>query len=107
MYILSWNNMPADPDYGLVLFHSDSIGGGNRFHYSNPELDRILDEARAELNPARRVALYEQAQRILVHDKPLLFLLHGEELCALSPRIGGFVNFPPRVARLNTVYFRN
>ena len=107
MYVLSWNNMPADPDYGLVLFHSNSIGGGNRFHYSNPALDRILDEARAEINPARRTQLYEEAQRILVYDKPLLFILHGEELCALSPNITGFVNFPPRVARLNTVRFTN
>ena len=107
MYVLSWNNISADPDYGLALWHSSNIGGSNRFRYSNPEVDRLLDLGRRELDPVTRLAIYEQAQRLIVADRPAVYLLHGEELVALSPRVGGFVNFPIRISRLNTVYFRN
>jgi len=106
MYVLSWNNATADPDYGMTLWHTSNIGGSNRFRYSNPEVDRILDLARQELNPTVRLDYYRQVQRLVVADCPAVFLLHGEELVALSPKIGGFVNFPIRLARLHTVYFK-
>ncbi|MCL2602547.1 MAG: ABC transporter substrate-binding protein [Treponema sp.] len=107
MYVLSWNNGMADPDYGLALFHSSNIGGSNRFRYHNPNVDRLLDRGRQELDPAARLDLYREAQRLIVADHPAVFLLHGEELVALSPQISGFVNFPFRFPRLNTVYFKN
>ena len=107
MYVLSWNNISADPDYGMTLWHSSNIGGSNRFRYHNPEVDRLLDLGRQELNPVARLAIYEEVQRLIVADRPAVFILHGEELVALSPNVGGFVNFPIRISRLNTVYFRN
>ena len=107
MYVLSWLNGLADADYGLTLFHSNNIGGSNRFRYSNPELDRLLDRGREELNPVTRLEIYREAQRIIVGDVPAVFLLHGEELVALSPNIRGFVNFPNRSPRLNNVRIVN
>jgi len=107
MYILSWNNAMADPDYGLTLFHSSNIGGSNRFRYHNPEVDRLLDLGRQELNQTARFELYRQAQELIFADTPAVFLLHGEELVALSPRIDGFENFPTRISRFNTVRFTN
>jgi peptide/nickel transport system substrate-binding protein len=107
MYVLSWNNISADPDYGLALWNSSNIGGSNRFRYHNPEVDRLLNLGRQELNPVARLEIYREVQRLIVADRPAVFLLHGEELVALSPNIGGFVNFPIRISRLNTVYFKN
>jgi peptide/nickel transport system substrate-binding protein len=107
MHVLSWNNGMADPDYGLTLYNSANIGASNRFRYNNPEVDRLLLAGREELDPKRRLEIYEEAQRIIVRDVPAVFLMHGEELVALSPQIAGFVNFPIRLARLNTVRFVN
>ncbi|MCL2602772.1 MAG: ABC transporter substrate-binding protein, partial [Treponema sp.] len=106
MYILSWTNIATDPDYGLALFHSSNIGGSNRFRLNNPEIDRLLNLGRQELNPVARLAIYEQVQRLIVEARPAVFLLHGEELVALSPHIAGFVNFPIRIPKLHTVYFK-
>ena len=103
MHVLHWNNITADPDYGLALWHSTNIGASNRFRYDNPEVDRLLDLGRSELDPAARTEIYNEVQRLIVADMPAIFLLHGEELVALSPNVEGFVNFPSRIPELHTV----
>ena len=103
MHVLHWNNITADPDYGLALWHSSNIGASNRFRYDNPEVDGLLDQGRAELDPARRTEIYNEVQRLIVEDMPAIFLVHGEELVALSPNVEGFVNFPNRIPELHTV----
>jgi len=105
MHVLTWNNLMSDPDYGLILFHSSNIGGSNRFRYSSPEVDSLLDRGRAELDPAARLEIYREAQHIIRNDMPAVFMLYGEELVALSPNINGFANFPIRSPRFKTVSF--
>lgn len=46
----------------------------NTQSYSNPEVDRLLAEAGVERDPAKRKALYQQFQRIVVNDAPIFFI---------------------------------
>jgi ABC-type transport system substrate-binding protein len=77
MLLGGWQMDFPDPSSFLdILFHSRSIAdhdSTNRSFYSNPELDRILDEARVERDPEHRRALYLQAERILIEDAPWAF----------------------------------
>ena len=107
MHVLTWNNLMSDPDYGMLLYKTVNIGASNRFRYSNPEVDSLLERGRAELDPVARSEIYRQAQHIIRDDMPAVFMLYGEELVAVSPRIQGFANFPIRSPRFNTVSFRN
>ena len=53
--------LSSDPDSYLFLeYHSKT--SGNFGGYSDPEIDRILEAQRRELDPARRVALVHDAQ---------------------------------------------
>ncbi|MCL2616837.1 MAG: ABC transporter substrate-binding protein [Defluviitaleaceae bacterium] len=74
----------ANPDPNTLLysmFHTDMAGGpGNRMFYSNPEVDRLLDEGRAQLDPDIRKIMYADAQRTIRDDAPQVFLHQGEEL---------------------------
>jgi peptide/nickel transport system substrate-binding protein len=78
MLYTGWNmDFPDASNFLDILFHSRSIherDSENKAFYSNPELDRILDEARVERDPQRRVALYRQASRIIVDDAPWAFV---------------------------------
>lgn len=60
----------ADPDNFLwQAYHSSQAGfWAAASHYMNPELDKILEDARATPVHEERVALYHQAQEILVND---------------------------------------
>jgi len=101
MYLIGHTNVSADPDYGLILFHSSSIGTASNFFFlRDAEIDRLLDEGRQELDPATREAIYVEAQH-RIYDMVLgVYYLWAEELVAISPNLHGFVNFPIRTPRL-------
>lgn len=63
-----------DPDpYGLL--HSSMIGAGSNYaRYSNAEIDKLLDSARAATNADERKALYHQLHRILHDEQPYTVL---------------------------------
>src|SRR5262245_15491382 len=67
MFRLSWGAAIPDPDYLLWLtLHSG--GASNWSFYSNPEVDNLLEQARAELDYTRRIALYHEEERIVMED---------------------------------------
>lgn len=69
--ILAWE---ANGDGDLAMysqFHSSQFGAaGNRAFYYNPEVDRILDDARTTIDTDMRNKLYEQAQVVVMEDSP-------------------------------------
>jgi len=59
-----------------VLYEKlDSRVGGSWWQgYRNPEIERLLDEARRRVDDARREALYRRCYRVLQSDPPWLYL---------------------------------
>lgn len=80
MFMLQWITVTGDPDYGLYpMFHTESQdGSGNRWNYSNPELDDVLEAGRQESDEGTREEHYAEAQEILVNDLPITPLYYGE-----------------------------
>jgi len=64
-----------DPDsWAYPLFSSN--GAFNSFtRYNSPDVDRLLEQARTTLDPAARKTLYQQAQRLIIDDAAVCFLL--------------------------------
>ena len=70
----------ADPTQGLQrLFWSKSIQKGvvftNPTDYRSPEMDRIIESAQSEADPAKRKALYLEMQRLAMTDLPVIPLM--------------------------------
>lgn len=64
----TWLPDIPDPD-PYSLLHSSMIGIGANFPaYANPEVDELLDQARATSDRSQRRALYQQLHR-MVHDE--------------------------------------
>jgi peptide/nickel transport system substrate-binding protein len=76
------------------MFHSSQIeGGGNNFiHYRNPELDRLIVEARATVDEAKRMPLWQAAETELYQDQPYTFLMRRKSLVFIDRRIRNIVN---------------
>jgi oligopeptide transport system substrate-binding protein len=69
MFRLRWLADIPDPDSMLFpLLHSAS--STNRMFYRNPRVDQLLEQARQELDQTRRIALYREVERIVLHDAP-------------------------------------
>lgn len=85
----SSNAGAVDPDdYFTRTFRTG--GSSNVFKYSNPELDALLDKARASLDPAARKADYDKAQAILACQGPAAHLTYGTLFSAARPALAGY-----------------
>ncbi len=87
-FSLGWIADYPDPeDFLDILFHSHSPL--NHMEYSNSSVDRLLEEARVEQDPQRRVLLYAQAEEIIVSDAPWVPLWHTVEYVLTKPYVRG------------------
>jgi peptide/nickel transport system substrate-binding protein len=84
----------CDPDeYLFDCFHSS--GWRNFSKYSNPEVDRLLEQARQELDREQKGGpLYIQAERLIAEDCPSVFLMNTFSNSAVLKRVTGFDHTP-------------
>lgn len=72
MYIIGWNTGTAEAEQALVpiLHTTRSTGEGehNFGHYSNPEVDALLDQGSVEFSPEKRKPIFIQAMEVLDAD---------------------------------------
>lgn len=87
---LSWD-LDADPDPYAIFHSSQSDGGGgqNFVFYANAEADRIMDEARRELDPSKRKDMYWRLHEILAEDQPYTWVVQVSAKWGLNKRVHG------------------
>jgi len=80
-----------DPDFITQLFHSANAkpGGVNTPDYKNPVVDKLLDDARAITDQAKRLDMYKQIQNILLDDLPIAPLVLPQDTVAVRKRVQG------------------
>ena len=66
--MLGWSGR-VDPDGNIHAFVTCK-GALNDGHYCNPEVDKLLNEARTVPDEAKRKAIYDQAQTIIQDELP-------------------------------------
>ncbi len=90
----AWSQDFPDPSNFIdTLFHSRSIqpeGSQNGSFYANPRLDALLDRARVELDHPRRIAMYQQAEQMVVDDAPWAFMAYPVRTEVLQPYVRDF-----------------
>jgi peptide/nickel transport system substrate-binding protein len=81
----------ADPDILRRAFHSSQVPpyGFNRGHFSDPEVDALLDEVAVSLEPIRRRAALAQVQRVLARDVPYISLWHKTNFVIAQRSLAG------------------
>lgn len=91
MYILRWTGSNEDPDIFRYAYSAGSLPprGGNRGHYINPELDRLLAAASAQTDEAARAQNYLQIQQILARDLPSIPLWFPDVVLTHTDRLTG------------------
>jgi peptide/nickel transport system substrate-binding protein len=100
-FLLNWSGR-TDPDGNLYIFMRtgapQNYGG-----YSNPVVDKALDEARLKSDPKERKAIYEKAAEVLLNEGPYLYLYHRKVLIAHSNKVEGYKQMPDGLVRLHGV----
>jgi oligopeptide transport system substrate-binding protein len=85
-----WMADYPDPDNFIwTLFSSANIGQDNSTRYSNPAVDKLLDQARSITDWGKREKLYQQAESIIIDDAPWIFLENEVQYKIIQPNIKG------------------
>lgn len=93
MFILGWCADYPDPQNWLSVYWKTGAFG-ERIGYGNPELDAMLTEADAELDPAKRMQLYADAQKFLTDTAPVAFIYNDVHVFLVNPRVTGYGTTP-------------
>ena len=105
MFSLGWIADYPDPENFLdLLFHSESTN--NHTNYSNPEVDRLLEEARTERDRERRFELYNQVEQMILDDAPWVWTwFSGEGYALIKPEVSDYFLLQMSIPKYRYIYF--
>jgi peptide/nickel transport system substrate-binding protein len=93
----------ADPDLYLRAYVHGSKA--KKFcGYKNPEVDRLMDEARVMVDIPKRVKVWHRIQRLLAEDVPVLFTMVGPPRFEITRDFIKDYDFMPQISRFNLKY---
>jgi peptide/nickel transport system substrate-binding protein len=87
-----------DPDGNIHQFVTCK-GNLNDGRYCNPEIDKLLNEARLVSDEAKRAEKYRAVVEILQKDNPLIYLYFEPRIFAMTKRLQGFTAHPDGMVR--------
>ena len=104
MFDIGWIADYPDPENFLdLLFHSES--SNNHTGYDNPEVDRLLEQARVEQNLDTRYNLYNQIEQIIMEEAPWIPLWYaGEQFVLVKPYVHDYFLTQLIIPKLRFVY---
>ncbi|OPY51756.1 MAG: putative ABC transporter periplasmic-binding protein [Methanosaeta sp. PtaU1.Bin112] len=84
----------GDPDYTLSKHFGSTGSEAKKTGYSNPDVDKWLDEARATSNQDERMEYYKKVQEQIMKDSPEIILFYLNVLVGENKKVDGFVMYP-------------
>lgn len=88
----SWMGDYADAENYLAVFYSKNPAPPNYTRYKNPAYDRLYEAALQENNDSVRYSLYNQMDRMIVADAPVVPLFYDEVIHLVQPGVAGMEN---------------
>jgi peptide/nickel transport system substrate-binding protein len=104
VFQINWSGR-IDPDGNSYVFlHSGAAQ--NDGGYSNPEADKLMEDARLIADPAERKAIYEKLTKIVLNDEPIIYLYHRKWLIAHIKKLEGYRQMPDGLVRVVGLKFK-
>jgi peptide/nickel transport system substrate-binding protein len=98
VFQINWSGR-IDPDGNSYVFlHTGAPQ--NDGGYSNPEADKLMEEARLTSDLATRKSIYEKLTKILLNDEPIIYLYHKKLLFAHTKKLEGYRPVPDGLVRV-------
>src|SRR6201999_292625 len=98
VFAINWSGR-IDPDANIYVF-MHSKAPQNDGGYSNPEADKLMEDARLVTDPAARKAIYEKLTKVLLTDFPIVYLYHRTILIAHTSKLEGYKQMPDGLVRV-------
>ena len=99
--ISTWSGR-ADPDANAYTYLGCK-GSQNFGKYCNDENEKLLAEAAAVSDVAKRNALYSKAADVWMNDEPVIYLYHEKRFFGMTSALKGFKPVPDGIIRVQTL----
>jgi len=109
MTFLGWFQDYPDPQNWLSVVWACEAIFAVPAGYCNPAFDELVGRADRELDPAARIPLYEEAERLLLADVPFVILGNQANVFLVKPEVSGYtltatdVEWPGLFASMRTI----
>jgi len=109
--VSSWGDSAFDPvGYMEAKWRTPVEGTGKgrgRYSlYSNPRVDELIDAGEVETDVAKRHEIYNEAQKLIWEDAPMIFLFVPQEVQACSANVMNWVPSPDSRINLHDVWLK-
>jgi microcin C transport system substrate-binding protein len=76
---LGWGAGSSDIDPKQIWHSASAVKGGSNFiHYKNPEVDRLIDQARATMDKKARIPILKKVYELIADDVPYIFMFNSK-----------------------------
>jgi peptide/nickel transport system substrate-binding protein/oligopeptide transport system substrate-binding protein len=91
-FFLDWvADYPESENFIYPLFHSANAGGGgNRSFFSDPEIDRLIEEALRTIDKTECDEMYERIDGAVYEQAPWIYLYYPLSFHAVSEKVSGY-----------------
>jgi peptide/nickel transport system substrate-binding protein len=100
--VTGWSGR-LDPD-GNTYNQLHTGGGSNYGQYSNPTMDKALEDARATYDQEKRKTLYQQINKLAAEEVPYVYVFYAVTGQYSTAKLKNFVPVPDAIYRFATVW---
>jgi peptide/nickel transport system substrate-binding protein len=93
MFLMGKGSPTGDLDFTLTLTAMTN-GRMNAFALSNPEIDKLILEQRAAVEPEQRRALLARTQDLIFEEVPAVVLFYEDQIFATRANVQGVTVYP-------------
>lgn len=94
MFLQAWVMLPQGDPGSILGFLLSTDGGSNAGNYSNPALDALLVKGQTTFEHGEREAIYDEVQKIIATDVPLLPVFHVSQAVVARAGLTGYQVHP-------------
>lgn len=84
----AWIGDVVDPVNFLEMWLTG--GGNNETGYSNPEYDALIQQAYAEVDPQKRLAVLKEAEAVILEELPIIPIYFYTRKYLMAPEVKGY-----------------
>lgn len=90
--LMGWTTATGDPDnfFGPLFTCQSASGGSNSAQWCHTPFDKLIGAAKSITDRDKRVALYQQAQRMMHDQMPAVMIAHGTIFEPVRKEISGY-----------------
>jgi peptide/nickel transport system substrate-binding protein len=86
----SWMADYPEAENFLSVFYSKNPAPPNYTRYKNPLFDELYERSLSEINDSARMKLYQQMDRMVMEDAPVVPLWYDEVIRLVNPKVRNF-----------------